>query len=69
LGTLSVGGRAESCSAPQFGKEKKANLVYEVASNVHFGYELANREFSVTKLPHGEHFGHSVMKIISLHTW
>jgi hypothetical protein len=31
--------------------EKNANLVYKVAPDVHFGYQLANREFWITKLP------------------
>jgi hypothetical protein len=31
--------------------EKKANLVYEVALDVRFGHELANRELWITKLP------------------
>jgi hypothetical protein len=33
-------------------KEKNPNLVYEVAADVRFGHELANRDFWVTKLPH-----------------
>jgi hypothetical protein len=32
-------------------EEKSPNLVYEVAWDVHFGHELANREFWITKLP------------------
>jgi hypothetical protein len=31
--------------------EKKANLVYEVASDMRFGHELANRELWIMKLP------------------
>jgi hypothetical protein len=29
--------------------KKNINLVYEVAPDVHFGYELANRESWITK--------------------
>jgi hypothetical protein len=31
--------------------EKNANLVYKVAADMRFGHELANHEFSITKLP------------------
>jgi hypothetical protein len=30
--------------------KKNANLVYEVALDMRFGYEFANREFWITKL-------------------
>jgi hypothetical protein len=33
-------------------REKNANLVYEVAADVQFGYELTNHEFMITKLTH-----------------
>jgi hypothetical protein len=41
--------------------EKNANLVYEVAADVRFGYELANHTH--------ESFGHSMTATVSLVTW
>jgi hypothetical protein len=42
--------------------------VYEVASDVRFGHELANHEFWVTKLPRASVFV-TVMATVSLLMW
>jgi hypothetical protein len=43
--------------------EINSNLIYEVAVDVRFGQELANREFCIMR------FAHSVMATISLMMW